>query len=183
MTILYLSLKSQTRTGWCTKSAGRSRFLLSLRRETSFVLLRSICWKGWAVSSVEYTRWRPDRLSHDSTHSPERAAGLLLHKKFFAKTTKKWPCERQYCVNPGCLSRPPDPGSEFFQCCGSGMFIPDTRSLIRIFTSRIKKAPEMKETTRKKYMCGTCKAQFEIDPAYSRAGQHAEAGQPVMGLC
>ncbi len=27
---------------------------------------------------------------------------------------------------------------------------------------------------REKY--GTCKAQFEIDPTYSRAGQHAEAG-------
>ncbi len=38
----------------------------------------------------------------------------------------------------------------------------------------------MKETTReKKDKLGTCKAQFEIDPAYSRAGQHAEAGQPV----
>jgi hypothetical protein len=39
----------------------------------------------------------------------------------------------------------------------------------------------LKETTREKKI-GTCKAQFEVDPSYSRAGQHAEAGQPVKGL-
>ncbi len=39
----------------------------------------------------------------------------------------------------------------------------------------------MKETTREKRI-STCKAQFEIDPAYSRAGQHAEAGQPEITI-
>ncbi len=39
----------------------------------------------------------------------------------------------------------------------------------------------LKETTRAKKI-STCKAQFEIDPAYSCAGQHAEACQPVKGL-